>query len=359
MNTGIAEAIDMLTSHKMDQIRSRNQQAQTQQGLQGLEGITPEMARSLSMLNPDLLGKVLPGIQQQQREIGFANAFQQDGQQGQVIGQQDQGNMLDGFPPPRNSREALELAKIARKEKIEKEKMAAEEKKLAFKETKEDRKKIIENYKVAKDDMRDLLRLEDLEAEGKLDTPGYIEGLKRAGLDIPSLTSEGSEEFQKITQNFIRNAKQYYGARISNLEMEQFLKTIPSLSQSPEGRKRVIANLKNIARGKKEYYNAYKEIIKENKGVPPLDLLEQVEERVEDKLDKLASLFKRDLEKEVPKGQNKLITALQVGLGGAVGRAGPALEKAAIGAALGSAVPGLGTALGAGLGGLYGFTKGS
>ncbi|MEK6884942.1 MAG: hypothetical protein AABY22_35250, partial [Nanoarchaeota archaeon] len=41
------------------------------------------------------------------------------------------------------------------------------------------------------------------------------------------------EEFQKIEANFLRNAKQYFGGRISNYEVEQFLKTIPSLSQSP------------------------------------------------------------------------------------------------------------------------------
>ena len=129
-------------------------------------------------------------------------------------------------------------------ERLEREKLNLER----FKHTKDLRDTITNEAKASNGDLRDLERIEELEKEGKLDTPGYVEFLKRSGLNIPALQNEGSEEFQKITQNFMRNAKQYFGGNISNFEVEQFLKTIPSLSQSPEGRKRVISNMKRIAR---------------------------------------------------------------------------------------------------------------
>jgi hypothetical protein len=196
-----------------------------------------------------------------------------------------------------------------------------------FKETKAERKEIIEKARAARSNLHDLERLEDLEKEGKLDTPGYIEFLKRTGLDIPALMNPGSEEFQKIANNFLRDAKTYFGARVSNFEIEQFLKTIPSLSQSPEGRKRVIANLKNLSRSALEYNNALKEVMSENKGVPPFDLLEQVDDKVEKRMDKLSDMFKKDLEKPVPASQNRLVTALQSVLGSAIGAPGALINK--------------------------------
>lgn len=327
LGTGIAQSLNALAQNKMQQVQQRNQQKQTQQGLQGLPGFTPEMAESLAILDPSLLEKLLPEIQRNQREQEFANQFQS--QQGQQLAVQDQqqGLVPEGFPAPRNSKEALELAKISHAEKIQREKMSAEEKRAAFKETKAERKQIVDDYKAAKQDLKDLNRLEVLSDSGKLDTPGYVEFLKKTGLDMPALMNPESEEFGKITQNFMRNAKQYLGSRISNFELEQFLKTIPSLSQSPEGRQRVVANLKYIARSKEEYYNALKEIMVENKNIPPYDLLEQVEEKVNKKLNKISDLFKKDLERPVPKGQNKYITALQSTLGSVLGA-----PKAAIGA---------------------------
>ena len=198
----------------------------------------------------------------------------------------------------------------------------------AFKETREERLKILEEGNAAKGTIRDLDRMEQLNREGNLDTPGYIEMLKRSGLDIPALMNPESEEFLKIAQNFLKDAKVYYGGKVSNYEVEQFLKTIPSLSQSPEGRKRVIAGLKNIANAKKAYADTYLEIYKENGGKPPIDMNEQIYERVDKKLDKLSEKFLEDISKPVPAGQNKFITALQSSLGSLLGAPGSLIGAA-------------------------------
>lgn len=238
-------------------------------------------------------------------------------------------------------------------EKIEVQREAATKKEIAdqYKATKEIRHEIVEKAKSARQDLKDLERLEELEKEGKLDTPGYVEFLNRAGLDIPALSNPGSEEFKKIESNFLRNAKQYFGGRISNYEVEQFLKTIPSLSQSPEGRKRVIANLKYVSRAALEHNNALKEVVAENRGIPPYDLEERVDEKVEKRMDSIYKKFKEDLAKPVPKGQNKFITALQAGAGSAL----KPLAGAVLGGISGSKLGPIGAVGGAALGGLAGL----
>lgn len=247
-------------------------------------------------------------------------------------------------PAPRLSAEhASELMKLRREEA----KQAQKEKLEAFKFNKDEIKQITDSAKDARETIQSLDRLEELQNTGKLDSPGWVEFLNRSGLNIPALMNPESEEFQKIQQQFTRNIKQWYGARISNFELEQFLKAIPSLSQSPEGRKRVIAGMKRIARGQLEYNKALRDILKENKGAPPLDLTIQVDERVEKQLDKLADMFKKDLAKPVPPAQSKFAT----GAGAVLGTVAPYLAKAIPGAAVGALYGGLpGAALGAGAG---------
>ncbi len=220
----------------------------------------------------------------------------------------------------------------------------------SLKRSEEVRKTSVRGAEEARRTIHDLDRIEELSQSGKLDTPGYVEFLHRSGLDIPALMNPESEEFAKLQQGFLRDAKQYFGGRVSNYEVEQFLKTIPSLSQSPEGRQRVISNLKYLARGKLEHFKTLREIIKENKNVPPYDLEEQVFERLEPKLDVLSKKFREDLKKPVPKGQNKFITALQASTGSLIGNAGKIIKPVA-GAVVGGA---LGGPAGAGIGGYLG-----
>ena len=256
-------------------------------------------------------------------------------------------------PQMRQQRELAEK-KLAQQRELAERKETAAERREAFKQTKEERKAIINDYKQAKDSLADLDRFEELEQSGNLDTPGYVEFLKRSGLDIPALMNPESEEFQKIANNFVRDAKTYFGGRVSNFEVDQFLKTIPSLSQSPEGRKRVIDNLKRLNRGKVEYYKSFKDIMNDNKNIPPLDLLEQVQEKADTKISAIADQFRKDLAKPVPKGQSKLITALQSTAGTVAGRLPKAAAGAGLGAYAGSKLGPAGTVAGGIIGGLGG-----
>lgn len=372
IGTGISSGLQQLLNSKLQEIQ--NQKGASQ--LQSIFGFSPEESQFF-VSRPELLSEYLKrgggmagaqpqqesamaplqelmspeqtGIQALQQQLGIkpsqVMAEQAQQQQAQPEAQQQLGkkpSLREVFAQP-TAAEKRDLKKIEiaeRKAKAQeeqfKQKEEREAKKTAFKETKAERKQIIDKARAARQNLHDLNRMEELEKEGKLDTPGYVEFLKRSGLDIPALLNPGSEEFNKIAANFIRGAKDTFGSRISNFEVEQFLRTLPNLSQSPEGRKRVIANLKYLNRADIEYNEALKDIMAKNKNIPPLDLLEQVDLKVDKKLSKLADKFKEDLAKPVPKGQNKLITALQAGAGSLVGAPGSLISGLG-----GSAIKGL------------------
>jgi len=236
--------------------------------------------------------------------------------------------------PKAMGKSVRDIYKERRREEAIEKKLSAEEKRRKeerefemYKLSGPQRKELRDNAKRARDDLHDLNRMTKLQEEMQLDTPGYVEFLKRSGFDIPALMNPGSQEFNKLRQSFLRNMKTYFGARISNQEMEQFLKGIPDLSQSPEGRKRVLAGMKRIARGAITYNDAYNEVLKENNWKLPLYWEEMVEDKVKPKMNKIAEMFKRDLSRPVPPSHPRLVTALQSAAGSLLGAPGKVLGK--------------------------------
>jgi hypothetical protein len=179
------------------------------------------------------------------------------------------------------------LAKIiqSQKESFSKEEASK------FKETKDVRKEIRGQARAARENNMRLDRMSKLNESGKLISAGYNELLKKFGLDVPILKNPASQEFDKLSNDMFRNIREIFGARITNLEVDAFLKTIPTLSNTKEGRIRIIKNLKALNEGASLRLKAMNEIIKENRGVPPYNLGEQIEERISPELDKLSTRF--------------------------------------------------------------------
>lgn len=327
---------------------------------QGKDSVIPQAEQQVSPDQESSMNKFLEYVNQQSPSLPGLGLLQQ----AQPVSESVKVTEQPGKPEKETIKEGFKLG-LTPKEKMEREKLnlqkeAAIEKR--FGNVKDLRKEVFKDAQEARTSLRDLNRLEELTKEGNLDTPGYLEFLKRSGLDYETLKNPDTQEFAKIQQGFLKSAKQYFGARVSNFEVEQFLKTIPNLMQSPEGRLRVIENLKYLDQARLERTQAYKEILKENKGIPPYDLYEQLDDRLEKKLDKLAERFTKNVKKDIPAAQNKLVTALQAAAGQAVGNIPKALLGAGTGAATGSrlgSVGGIpGAVIGGTLGGLYGLAGG-
>jgi len=366
LGTGLGEGLKALTEHKLGEVMKQkelNQGAQFWKSL-GLDDQTAyafastpkEVQKSLlDRLEGASIGQPQqaqqPSAMGQQGQIGQQQLAQAISKPGQV-GQPQQADQLQQPVQAQPGQITLGANPLERRHR---ETLAQQKEIAQQKISKEVRHKIVEDKKVARQELHDLNRMEELNEGGKLDTPGYTSFLERSGLDISALRSPDSEEFQKIEAGFLKNIGSYFKGSISNNEITQFLKTVPNLSQSPEGRKRVIAMLKIPARAKLEYATALKEVLAKNKGIPPFDLEEQIEDIVDTRMDKLAEQFKRDLAKPVPKSQPQFVTALQSAAGSAAKPVGGAL----LGAGIGSIFPGVGTALGAGLGALGGVGLGA
>lgn len=123
-------------------------------------------------------------------------------------------------------------------------------------------------------------------AAGALISPvaSILRGIQRS-------TSPDTEEFEKLSADFIRDAKGIFGSRITDADLKAFLKTVPTLSQTDSGKRKIIDNLETFNKASIAEEESLKEILKEHKGKRPADLQFLVQERTKKKLDELAQEF--------------------------------------------------------------------
>lgn len=273
---GLQERLQSLAKERVDSLQRKKQAT----GLEAL-GMSPEQAQSLSGLDPQILREVIKQQQQAPQQQAYAQALSQ------LLGGEQQSPEAFSMPQGLTQQQATELTKIGMKKQASDQ----QQRSAVFKETKETRKDITDAAKASRDNNARLSRMEKLISEGKLQNPFLYSTLKKVGLDISALQNPESQEFEKLTNDFLKNAKSIFGSRVSNFEIEQFLKTVPSLAQSDDGKERIIRNLKLLNEGNLLREQTMREVIKENKGVPTYDLNEKIEERIGPKLDEITERF--------------------------------------------------------------------
>lgn len=139
--------------------------------------------------------------------------------------------------------------------------------------------------------------LEESEAPGKIPVVGGVlnaitHGIGWAAKSIQkNITSRDTEEFEKLSNDFVRDAKSIFGARITDQDLRTFMQMVPTLAQTDNGKKHIIRNMKLFNEAAQDEARVMKEIIKENGGVRPFDLRERVEERLKVKKNDLAEKF--------------------------------------------------------------------
>lgn len=189
-----------------------------------------------------------------------------------------------------------------RKEDREERKLTAADQREINRDTKETYHDVNKAAKAAKDSNIRLGRMEQLIRKGNLSNTAFYNGVKALG-SIPgiggyiesiagSFLSPDSQEFEKLSTDFIKDAKQFFGNRITQQEVQLFLKTVPTLSQTDAGKQRVIRNMRIFNEAADLRKKTMDEIIRANGGRRPADLELLIEERVEPKLDELALQFK-------------------------------------------------------------------
>lgn len=166
-----------------------------------------------------------------------------------------------------------------------------EERDFAYKETAPYRTEIDKQARSAKDLEPVLSQMENLINNGKLTNPVIAKLADKFG--VVGLLDPKSQQFNALSIGFLKDAKNIFGARVTNYDLQTYLDKIPRLVQTDQGKKALIDNFKTLGKASKLKKQAANEIIKQNGGIPPIDLEERVEEKVAPEMEKLASEFNK------------------------------------------------------------------
>lgn len=219
---------------------------------------------------------------------------------------------------------ALERGKAAIKEQAQEKKFAHEEQKEINRRYEPYLQTLGDEAKAAKQSDLRLKRMEKLVDEGSLPIAEFYNQFKymsedfksgipgvgglidtaagaigKIGLSIQrNVTSRDMQEFEKLSRDFIKDAKNYFGARLTDNDLNQFMLTIPTLSNTDAGKKAIMRNMRIMNKAAELKEKAAQNIIKENRGRIPAELDRFVEERTSKQLDKLAEEFIDGVPKE-------------------------------------------------------------
>lgn len=130
---------------------------------------------------------------------------------------------------------------------------------------------------------------------------------KTGELIIPALASTEAQRYVKTINDLTRSAKDTYGSRVTNFDLAQFLKRLPTLANSKEGREDILRQLGlindvNIAKEK-----SLQDILEEHGGIRNIDFDKAetlAEKRSEKQIAKLRKEFNsigKDLDKQEEK----------------------------------------------------------
>lgn len=240
-------------------------------------------------------------VQPQEAVTNEPQTFQQPAQEGpeqklakaQQFRQRAEAYNAAGLTPQANS--DMSQATSLENQAIAQQKIQKTDERETRKETQQYVDKILDAYQGTKETEAILGQMTKLAEGGNLTTPGLAASLNALHIPLGVLNNPDTEEFDKLSNQLTRGIQKFYGSRILVSEFNNFLRQIPSLMNSEEGKQRIISNLEKALLPAKYEYATYKEILKKNGGKRPENLREQIIERLDPLLDKWAAEFKGDV----------------------------------------------------------------
>lgn len=241
----------------------------------------------------------LGGQQQAQQQM-----MQQSPQQQQGSIEQQGTSLAQALQRPRlNPQHRLKIEEMKQRKELAERKLSQADQARVDKETLPTYHDINKSAKAAKDSNIRLGRMEELINRGNLSDTAYYNGIKAlskvpvfggfAESILETFQSPDTQEFEKLSTDFIKDAKQFFGNRITEQEVTMFLKTVPNLSQTNAGKRRVIRNMRIFNEASEVRKNAMDRVIKANGGKRPANLESLIEEEASRNLDALAAEFRK------------------------------------------------------------------
>jgi hypothetical protein len=173
-------------------------------------------------------------------------------------------------------------------------KIAAKDRQFAIKtqlaETKKGRETVSEAARYAPEDLRNLNIQKNLVASGQL--------IGQLGLDasqIEAFKNGESQVFTKLSVPYFRQLKPKFGAKPTQWDAQQLQKSFPNLYQTDEGKLVIIEMMMDDAKMARKTMRMQEQIINENGGIPPLNLAEMLDQRMESYRAKRFAKLKNDI----------------------------------------------------------------
>lgn len=88
---------------------------------------------------------------------------------------------------------------------------------------------------------------------------------------VPALASPEAQRYVKTINEFSRGAKDTYGARVTNFDLTQFMKRLPGLANSEEGRRQIIQQMKIINAINRTYQDSLSSVVDSYGGIRNID----------------------------------------------------------------------------------------
>ncbi len=161
-----------------------------------------------------------------------------------------------------------------------------------------------------------LNKLENLNKKELL-TPAAVKTLNFFGVPLGVFDTANEQEFEKQALDLTANIQQDYGSRILQSEFNTYLRRIPTLLNSKEGRTRIIENIRIYADAKEAEQKAYIDLYKMQKdsGIQhPLVRQEDVLEYADKELNQIFDRLNQNLMEDTGvKEKAKLLPMVQQG----------------------------------------------
>lgn len=164
------------------------------------------------------------------------------------------------------------------------------------------------SYKAFEQEMKPrLFQMQKLASDDQLISPTASVFMEQLGIPLGALEDPSSELYNKLSQDLLKGLPETYGSRILKVEVDNFLKTIPQLVNSPNGRRMIASNILKLGEMKEVYYNQMrreqKQYLDDNKPLPK-DFQQRIFDQVKPQIDRINEEFVKLSEiKEVPKGE--------------------------------------------------------
>lgn len=187
-----------------------------------------------------------------------------------------------------------EAMKYLQKEEERKETKSYRERKLGLEERKETRpmeQSIQEAYENAENTDNFIARMRELDKEG-ISPPLAASVVEYFGLPIGFLNKQG-EELDKISATMATQVGKVYGfGNIRAIEFQNFLRSLPSLMNTKEGREQIYRVMEYKTGLDKERYRLFNDIIDENGGKTPPNIEGLIIKRMQPAYKKFGKVLK-------------------------------------------------------------------